>query len=65
MCAMFCFKVPCVLSGFAIILMGKRELVAFLCLSSWCLVTVIILLHFLMVRWVCLQCVIVIFPCHT
>ena len=28
----------CVLSSFAIILMGKRELVALFCVSSWCLV---------------------------
>ena len=31
------------LSSFAIILMGKRELVALLCLSSWFLVIVIVL----------------------
>ena len=33
---MFCCILLCVLSSFAIILMGKRELVALLCLSSWC-----------------------------
>ena len=32
---MFCCALICVLSSFAIILMGKRELVALLCLSSW------------------------------
>ena len=37
-CSMFCFALLCVHSSFAIILMGNRELVALLCLSSWCLV---------------------------
>ena len=50
-------------SSFAIILMGKRELVALLSLSSWCLVIVVWL--FLAVPWVCLQFVIVVFPDHT
>ena len=35
-CSMSCCTLLCVLSSFAIILMGKRELVALLCLSSWC-----------------------------
>ena len=48
---------------FAIILMGKRELVALLSLSSWCLVIVVWLC--LAVPWVCLQFVIVLFPDHT
>ena len=43
--------------------MGKRELVALLSLSSWCLMIVVWL--FLAVPWVCLQFVIVIFPDHT
>ena len=43
--------------------MGKRELVAFLSLSSWCLVIVVWL--FLSVPWVCLKFVIVLFPDHT
>ena len=46
--------------SFAIILMGKRELVALLSLSSWCLVIVVWL--FLAVPLVCLQLVIVVFP---
>ena len=50
-------------SNFAIILIGKRELVAFLSLSSWCLVIVVWL--FIEVTWVCLQFVIVVFPDHT
>ena len=48
---------------FAIILMGKRELVALLSLSSWCLVVVVWL--FLSVPWICLQFVIVVFPDYT
>ena len=47
-------------SSFAIILMGKRELVALISLSSWCLVMVVWL--FLTVPWVCLRFVIVVFP---
>ena len=43
--------------------MGKRELVALLSLSSWCLMIVVWL--FLLVPLVCLQFVIVIFPDHT
>ena len=49
-------------SSFAIILMGKRELVALL-LSSWCLVIVEWLC--LTMLQVCLQFVIVVFPDHT
>ena len=40
--------------------MGKRELIALLSLSSWCLVIVVWL--FLAVSCVCLQFVIVVFP---
>ena len=43
--------------------MGKRELVALLNLSSWCLVMVERL--FLAVPWGCLQLMIVVFPDHT
>ena len=43
--------------------MGKRELVALLNLSSWCLVLVEWL--FLAVPWDCLRFVIVVFPDHT
>ena len=50
-------------SSIAIILMGKRELIAWLNLSSWCLVMVERL--FLTVPRVCLQFVIVVFPDHT
>ena len=61
-CFMFCCKSLYVHSSFAIIMTGKRELVALLSLSSWCLVTVVWL--FLVVPWVCLQLVIVVFPDH-
>ena len=60
---MFCCTLLCVHSSFAIILIGKRELVSLICLSSWCLVSVVWL--FLTVPRVCLQFVIVVFPDHT
>ena len=60
---MFCCTLLYVHSSFAIILMGKRELVALLGLSSWCLVIVVWL--FLAVPWVRLRFVIVVFPDHT
>ena len=60
---MFCCTLLYVHSSIAIILMGKRELVALLYLSSWCLVVVERL--FLAVPWVCLRFVIVVFPDHT
>ena len=50
---LFCYTLLYVHSNFAIILVGKRELVAFLSLSSWCLVIVVWLL--MVVPWVCLQ----------
>ena len=62
-CSMFCCTSLYVHSSIAIILMGKRELVALLNLSSWCLVMVERL--FLAVPWGCLQFVIVVFPDHT
>ena len=37
-CSLFCCTLLYVHSSIAIILMGKRELVALLNLSSWCLV---------------------------
>ena len=54
-----CFVVRFVHSSIAIILMGKRELVALLNLSSWCLMMVEWL--FLVVPWDCLRFVIVVF----
>ena len=56
--SMFCCKLLDVPSSFAIILMGKRELVALLRLSLWCLV--IVVWPFLPVPWGCLQFVIVV-----
>ena len=60
---MFCCTLRYVPSSIAIILMGKRELVALLGLSSLCLV--IVVWFFLAVPWVCLRFVIVVFPDHT
>ena len=62
-CSMFCCALLYVPSSFAIILMGKRELVDLLSLSSWCLVIVVWL--FLGVPWVSLQFVIVVCPDHS
>ena len=60
---MFCCTLLCVRSSIAVILMGKRELVALLNLSSWCLVMVERL--FLAMPQGCLRLVIVVFPDHT
>ena len=62
-CSMFCCTFLYVHSSIAIILMGKRELVALLNLSSWCLVMVERL--FLVVPRGCLRFVIVVFSDHT
>ena len=62
-CSMFCCTLLYVHSSIAIILMGKRELIALLNLTSWCLMMVEWL--FLAVPRGCLQFVIVIFPDHT
>ena len=62
-CSMFCCTLLYDHSSIAIILMGKRELVALLNLPSWCLVMVEQL--FLAVPQVCLLFVIVVFPDHT
>ena len=40
-CSMFCYTLRYVHSSIAIILMKKRELVALLNLSSWCLLMVV------------------------
>ena len=62
-CSMFCCTLLYVHSSIAIILMGKRELVALLNWSSLCLVMVERL--FLAVSRGCLWFVIVVFPDHT
>ena len=59
---MFCCALLYVHSSISIILMGKRELIALLNLSFWCLVMVERL--FLAVPLGCLQFVIVVFPDH-
>ena len=61
--SMFCCTLLYVHSSIAMILMGKRELVALLNLSSWCLVMVERL--FLAVPWGCLRFVLVVFLDHT
>ena len=62
-CSMFCCTLLYVHSSIAIILMGRRELVALLNLSSWRLVMVERL--FLAVPRGCLRFVIVVFPDNT
>ena len=62
-CSMICCTLLYVHPSIAIILMEKRELVALLNLSSWCLVMVGWL--FLAVPWGCQRIVIVVFPDHT
>ena len=62
-CSMFCCMFLYVRFSLAIILIGKRELVALLSVSYWCLVMVV--WFFLAVPQVCLRFVIVIFPDHT
>ena len=66
----FCFCFTCMFfallyvnSSFAIMLVLKRELVALLSLSFWCLMIVVWLC--LAVPWVCLQFMIVVFHDHT
>ena len=62
-CSIFCCALLYVHSSFAIILMEKRELVALLCLSSWCLAIVVWL--FLTMPQASMQLVIVVFPDNT
>ena len=64
-CSLFCYALLCDHSSFAIILKRKRKLVALLLLSYRCIVTINVLLLFLTVPWVGLQCVIVVMPDHT
>ena len=61
--SMFCCALLYVHSSIEFILMGKRELVALLNLSSWCLMMVERL--FLALPRGCLRFVIVVFPDHT
>ena len=62
---MFCWVWLCMLSSFAIILIGKKYAATLPCLPSWCLVSAIALWLFLVVPWVGLQGVIVVFLDHT
>ena len=59
----FCCTLLYVHSSIAIILMGKRELIVLLNLSSWCIVMVERL--FVAMPRGCLRFVIVVFPDHT
>ena len=61
--SMFCCTLLCVHSSFEIFSMGKRELVALLCLSPLCLMIVVWL--FLTMSLVCVQFLILGFPDHT
>ena len=61
--SMFCCTLLYVHSSFAIVLIGKRELVALLSVSSLCLVMVVWL--FLAAPLVCLQFVIVVYSDHS
>ena len=60
---MFCCTLLYVHSSFAIILIGKRELVAWISLSSWYSMNVVWL--FLAVPWACPHVAIVVFPDNT
>ena len=62
-CSMFCCTLLYVHSSVALILVGKRELVALLSLSSWCLLIVVYL--FREMPWFSLHNEIVVFPDHT
>ena len=62
-CSMSSCALLYVHSGFAIILMGKRELAILLSWSSWCLVSVVWLIH--VVPWLCLKFVILTPPGKT
>ena len=61
--SMFSCALLCVHSSFAIILMGKGELVVWLSVSSLCLVIAVLL--FFAMPSICLQFVIVVFTDHT
>ena len=63
--SLFWYVLLYALSSFEIILTRKRELVAVLLMSFRCIITVIVLWLVHTVPWICLQCVIVVFPDHT
>ena len=62
-CFTFCCAILLVDSSFAIISMGKKELVALLSLSSWCPMIVVRL--FLEMLLVCLQFGTMVLPDHS
>ena len=63
--SLFCFAVLCFLSSFAIISLGKREVVALLLLCSECHMSLLSFFDLLAVPWFGLQYMIVAFPGHT
>ena len=62
--SLFCYALLCVHSGFAIILKGKRKLVALLLLSYRCIVTINVLWLIIMAPWDGLLCVVALYPDH-
>ena len=60
-CLCFCYAFLCVHFSFAIILKRQRKLVVLLLLSYRCIVTINLLLLFLTVPWIGLQCETVVF----
>ena len=65
LCFFFFFALLCVHSGFAIILMGREELVTRLIFLHASRDSISVVLLFLAVPRVCLQFVNVVFPDHT
>ena len=63
--SLFCYKLLCVHSSFAIILNKKRNLVVFAIIVLRYIVTVNVLRLFLTVPWVGLKWVVLVFPDHT
>ena len=59
-CSVFFCALHCVNSSFVVILMGKRKLIALLCLFFWCLV-IVVWFYFTLPR-VYVQFMIVVFP---
>ena len=62
--SLFCYALLCAHSSFAIILKGKRKLVALLLLSYRCIVTINVLWLFIMAPWDGLLCVVALHPDH-
>ena len=63
--SLFCYALVFVYSSFAMILKRKRKLVVLLLMSYRSIITINEPWLFLTVPWVCLQCVVVVFPEYT